>query len=293
MTKQLSQPAILAANPASGRSLVFRLALEADPRPAIRSLAQGFDPNWGVVGLGEPLVRTLGTEVPGLRSFPALAGPGCAIPSTQQALWIYLGARERGAIFDRSERVVALLGGRLVLDDAMDTFAYGGRDLTGYEDGTANPSAEDSVAVALVPTGDGVAGSSFAAVQRWVHDLGRFCAHPRDERDLMIGRRHSDNEEIDDAPPSAHVKRTAQEEFDPPAFLVRRSMPWAGAREQGLEFIAYGRTLDLYERQLRRMAGSDDGIADALFRFSRPITGGYYWCPPLRSGQLDLSRLGL
>jgi putative iron-dependent peroxidase len=128
-------------------------------------------------------------------------------------------------------------------------------------------------------------------VQRWVHDLERFRAFSRGERDLIIGRRHRDNEEIADAPPSAHVKRTAQEEFDPPAFVVRRSIPWASAREQGLEFIAYGSSLNRFERQLRRMAGLDDGITDALFRFSRPITGGYYWCPPIAGGRLDLAHL--
>lgn len=43
---------------------------------------------------------------------------------------------------------------------------------------------------------------------------------------------------------------------------------------------------------MRRMAGLEDGIVDALFRFSRPTSGGYYWCPPLREGHLDLSALG-
>jgi len=38
----------------------------------------------------------------------------------------------------------------------------------------------------------------------------------------MFGRRRDDNEEIADAPPSAHVKRTAQESFEPEAFVLRR-----------------------------------------------------------------------
>jgi putative iron-dependent peroxidase len=46
------------------------------------------------------------------------------------------------------------------------------------------------------------------------------------EQDHAVGRRRSDNEELDDAPESAHVKRTAQESFEPEAFVVRRSMPW-------------------------------------------------------------------
>ena len=75
--------------------------------------------------------------------------------------------------------------------------------------------------------------------------------------------------------------------------MVRRSMPWATVWGQWLEFIAYGRSLDAYERVMRRMTGLDDGTVDALFSFSRPVTGGYYWCPPVRSGKLDLRLLGL
>jgi putative iron-dependent peroxidase len=89
------------------------------------------------------------------------------------------------------------------------------------------------------------------------------------------------------------VKRTAQETFTPTAFMVRRSQPWATDRGEGLEFIAYAASLDPFEHMLRRMAGLEDGISDALFRFSRPLTGGYYWCPPVAGGRLDLSLAGV
>ena len=75
--------------------------------------------------------------------------------------------------------------------------------------------------------------------------------------------------------------------------MVRRSMPYINRREKGLLFIAYGESLDRYERVLRRMAGLDDGIVDGLFRFSRPATGSYYWCPPVAGGRVDLSSVGL
>jgi putative iron-dependent peroxidase len=294
MAQQFSQPGILASTPICGRSMVFRIAHAVDPRPALARLRDGFNPDWGVVGLGEPLVRALGYEIPGLRSFPALSGSACAIPSTQQALWILLRGQTPSELFDLSERIKPLTDSVFILDDAMDTFTYaGGRDLTGYEDGTANPSPEESPAVALVASGEGLAGSSFVAVQRWEHDLARFRTHSQAQRDFMIGRSIETNEELDDAPASAHVKRTAQEEFEPQAFMARRSMPWATAQAQGLEFIAYGSSLDPFEQVLHRMAGLDDGITDALFTFSRPVTGGYYWCPPVRSGRLDLSHLGM
>ncbi len=287
MNAKASQPGILATVPPCGRSMTFRLAHEADPRPALARLREGFDPGWGVVGLGEPLIRALGRAVPGLRAFPALAGPACSVPSTQSALWLFLRGAERGRLFDAGEQAKTLLAPAFVLEDALDTFLYaGGRDLTGYEDGTENPRDEAAVEAALAAD-----GASFAAVQRWVHDLAHFNRHAPAERDDIFGRRHADNEELGEAPESAHVKRSAQESYEPPAFMLRRSMPWAAAHEQGLEFIAFGRTLDAFEQVLRRMAGLEDGIVDALFRFSRPLTGGYYWCPPVKAGRLDLTPL--
>ena len=77
----------------------------------------------------------------------------------------------------------------------------------------------------------------------------------------------SDNEELEDAPESAHVKRTAQEDFEPEAFVVRRSMPWADANSEGLEFVAFGASLDAYEAQLTRMSGLEDGTVDCAFPF--------------------------
>jgi putative iron-dependent peroxidase len=41
------------------------------------------------------------------------------------------------------------------------------------------------------------------------------------------------------------------------------------------------------------MVGNEDGTSDALFRFTRPITGSYFWCPPLKNERLDLLALGL
>jgi len=130
-------------------------------------------------------------------------------------------------------------------------------------------------------------------VQRWAHDLKRFGEFSGSQRDAIIGRRRDTNEELKDAPESSHVKRTAQETYTPPAFMLRRSMPWAGTHDQGLEFIAYVESISRFDRMMRRMVGLEDGIADGLFKFSRALTGGYYWCPPIQSGRLDLSYLGL
>ena len=167
-----------------------------------------------------------------------------------------------------------------------------GRDLSGYVDGTENPTGDAAAQAALVDAASAsLAGSSFVAVQQWLHDLDSFEAHPAPHRDNIIGRTQEDDVELDDAPPSAHVKRTAQESFIPEAFVLRRSMPWAEEEHMGLMFVAFGKSFDAFEALLERMIGLEDGIPDALFSFTRPLTGAYYWCPPMRDGKLDLDAL--
>ncbi|PFH12544.1 putative iron-dependent peroxidase [Collimonas sp. PA-H2] len=293
VTADLAQPGILQPLPPLGRSLTFRL-VGPDPRAALLRLRDTFEADWGIVGLGLPLIQALDQHVAGLRAFPALDGVGCSAPSTQQALWILLRGDDRSTLFERSAQLVALLAEALVLDNSQDTFRYrDSRDLTGYEDGTENPQDNAAVDAALVAEGAGRQGASFVAVQRWIHDLSRFRGFPAAQRDATIGRRIKDNEEIEDAPESAHVKRSAQESFTPEAYMVRHSMPWDNGMQQGTEFIAFGESSDRYENVLRRMLGHEDNIVDALFSFSQPVTGGYYWCPPRLGQRLDLQALAL
>jgi putative iron-dependent peroxidase len=68
-------------------------------------------------------------------------------------------------------------------------------------------------------------------------------------------------------------------------------MPWIDGGRAGLMFVAFGASFDAFEAQMRRMAGVDDGVIDALFRYTRALTGTYYWCPPTKRGKLDLSRI--
>ena len=53
--KSRAQPGILAPAPPNGRSATYRVAMETDPRPALKKLQRGFKPAWGVVGIGAPL----------------------------------------------------------------------------------------------------------------------------------------------------------------------------------------------------------------------------------------------
>ncbi|EJM77792.1 Dyp-type peroxidase [Pseudomonas sp. GM55] len=288
------QPGILATPvPPQARHMFFALESVAALPTALDNLQGLVDGKSVVVGFGESLVKALDRQIDGLRVFPALTGVGVDNPSTQHALWCWLHGADRGELLNRSNAFVAALAPAFRLVQVNETFRHmSGHDLTGFEDGTENPHDQAAVTAAVVGEGaDGTVGGSFAAIQQWQHDLKGFHGLSADEKDNIMGRRLSDNEEIDDAPVSAHVKRTAQESFAPEAFVVRRSMPWIEGDRAGLMFLAFGFSLDAFEAQLRRMSGLEDGITDGLYRISRPITGGYYWCPPLKDGRLDLRAL--
>jgi putative iron-dependent peroxidase len=280
--------------PEHARHLFFDVLPGVDIRAALKALAAVCDGEATVLGIGEPVAQALRVNVPGLRAFPELPQAKPPIPASQNALWLWLRDGVPGDLLRRGHQLEALAAPAFALKQAIVSFRHEDcRDLTGYEDGTENPEGEAAIAAATATgQGAGLDGSSYAAVQQWLHDFGSFDALTQEEQNDSFGRDRVSNAEIDDAPESAHVKRTAQEDFDPEAFVVRRSMPWVAGEAAGLVFLAFGQSFDAFEAQLRRMTGHDDGITDALFRFTRPLTGGYYWCPPIRSGTTDLAALG-
>ncbi len=286
----LAQPRVLALPSSPALFLTLRQDSAEDPLPAVLRLRDGLDLDTSVLGLGQPLVAALGAEIPGLRGFLPLAGRGVSWPATQGALWLALYGQDPGQLLHEARRLLGLLGSGFAVDDSVSAYQYAeGRDLSGFLDGTANPEGEAAVEAALVDGAPGLAGGSFASTQRWIHDLDALARMSQAARDQMIGRRVSDNEEMEDAPESAHVKRTAQEEV---GFLLRRSMPWGSVDQAGLVFLAYSRDPDTFVAHGRRMVGLADGVVDALYQLTRPVTGGLYWCPPVHAGRVDLRALG-
>lgn len=262
---------------------------------AMQDLTKLVDGERTVVGIGASLLQALGVIIEGMRVFPAMSGPGFEIPSTPAALWCWLRGDDRGELYHASRQIEQRLRPVFELGQVLDGFMYSNsRDLSGYEDGTENPQGGDAIRVAIVAgQGPAMDGSSFVAVQQWQHDLDMLQDKSPAEQDDIIGRHRHDNEEFASAPASAHVKRAAQESFEPNAFILRRSTPWVEGTAAGLQFVAFGKSFTAFEQILKRMVGEEDGITDALFSFTRPLSGAYFWCPPMQKGKLNLSLLGV
>jgi len=289
------QAGILADIPPFSRYLTFSLQETDELQNCLQEVAKLVDGENLVFGLGQSVLDGLGSTIPGMRILPASSTSGIEIPSTPQALWCWFRGNDRGEIYHQSRLICSLLSPAFALVDSTDSFTFDrNRDLSGYEDGTENPQGEDALNAAIVQQqGSGLNGSSFVAVQKWQHNFTAWDNMSTQQQDDSIGRHVSDNDEFDEAPESAHVKRTAQESFKPEAFILRRSMPWVDGMSGGLIFVAFGHSFDAFEAILNRMNGNEDGVPDALFSFTRPLNGCYFWCPPMHNGELNLSALGL
>ena len=132
------------------------------------------------------------------------------------------------------------------------------RDLTGFIDGTANPTTLEAPAAALVPDdGPGAAGSH-VLVMRWVHDLRAFDAQPIADQERVFGRTKWDSVEMepDAKPATAHIARVEIEDAAGDELpIYRRSVPYGTVEEAGLYFVAFSADRARLDRMLGRMFG--------------------------------------
>ncbi len=268
-------------------ALPERLAeLDPNERPAKLAVTIGIGPElWDVLSPGR--------RPHGLRPFRALEANGRRAPSTGGDVLLHVTSSLRDLTFDLVLEARTKLGERVdVVEDVAAFRRKDARDLTGFIDGTENPTGDERAAWALVGDDDpAFAGGSYVFTQRWVHDLAKWSRLAVAEQEDVIGRRKPDSEELPDElkPPTSHAARSNLVVDDEELKIVRQSLPYGNASEAGLFFIAYCRTPDIPEQMLARMMGtSGDGLADRLTEFSRAVSGAHFFAPSLPV----LSRLG-
>ena len=122
---------------AAAHALVSGLADLREPRTTIGGVNL-------VVGLRPELWRDIGDAAPdGLHGFDRpVAGPdGFAMPATQHDAVLWLAGSAYDVVFDVARRAIAALGAVAVVADETSSWPYQhDRDLTGFIDGTENPS---------------------------------------------------------------------------------------------------------------------------------------------------------
>lgn len=202
---------------------------------------------------------------------------GFVMPATQHDALLWLSGSSYDVIFDVAHQTIADL--RTVASVAEETSSWPyrhDRDLTGFIDGTENPTLVDAAEVALIPEGQTGAGGTILLLQRWVHDTAKWESLSVKNQELVIGRVKLDSVELGDKPTDSHVARTDQDQFGK---IFRRNMPYGTVTNHGTMFVGFSADQRRLSRMLESMAGLVTGMRDALTDYTRPLTGAYYFVP--------------
>jgi putative iron-dependent peroxidase len=210
-----------------------------------------------------------------------VVGPdGFRMPATQRDAWIWVSGGARTPVFDATAALTAALAPVATVASELGGWVYQqDRDLTGFIDGTENPSAFAAPEI-VAPGGAG----SIVLVQVWEHDSAGLDAMTIAEQESMMGRTKSDSIEFaeDVMPPTSHVSRTSVTSVEGDELrILRRNTAYGTPTKHGTVFVGFGADRARLQLMLDRMAGVLDGLRDALTRVTTPLTGGYYYVPSL------------
>jgi putative iron-dependent peroxidase len=202
---------------------------------------------------------------------------GFVMPATQHDALVWLSGSAYDVLFDMARSVVHDLAGLASLGEETSSWPYRhDRDLTGFVDGSENPTLLDAPMDALLPEGLPGAAGSVLLLQKWKHKTAEWEALPVDQQERIMGRTKLDSVELENKPSDSHVARTDQDEF---GNIFRRNMPYGNVEDHGTVFVGFSAEQKRLSRMLDSMAGLVTGTRDALTRYTQPLTGSYYFVP--------------
>lgn len=199
------------------------------------------------------------------------------MPSTQHDALVWLSGSTYDVLFDMARSVVKDLAGQASLADETSSWPYRhDRDLTGFVDGSENPTLLDAPSAALFPEGVPGAAGSVLLLQKWKHKTAEWEALPTEQQERIMGRTKLESIELENKPADSHVARTDQDVF---GNIFRRNMPYGDVEDHGTMFVGFSADQKRLSRMLESMAGLVNGTRDALTRFTQPLSGSYYFVP--------------
>jgi putative iron-dependent peroxidase len=246
------------------------------------------------MGFGSPIFGTLGkldVMPPGLRLMPGWDGDAFTPADAQADVLVQVACDHRGVLNTVERDIRRLLAPAFAIRDHEVGFGMtGSRGLLGFVDGTGNPHGDAAALAAFIGDEDPAReGGSFMVFRKIVEDLDDWERLSVDEQERSIGRRKADSAPYDppeSTPATSHRAKSSAAGPHGDIEMLRRSYPFAGRDEAGLLFICFVRDLDQFEVIKTQMAsaknvdGSAPGV-DAIHQRSKPVSGGYYYVPPV------------
>jgi putative iron-dependent peroxidase len=292
----VAQSGIFALGTSSHSYLEFDLHQQSDPLQLVQIIANLEEPRMttGGVNLVVGFRPSLWTQV-APDEMPAETKDfeqeihgvdGYTMPATQHDLWVWVAGHAYHTIFDVSRAAIDALAPVAHLASEVAGWTYKeNRDLTGFIDGTENPPLSEAPEVALIPDDSPGAGGSVVLIQKWMHDAPAFEALSVEKQEKVIGRTKEASIELDEEVRGAqsHVSRTVIEVDGVERHIFRRNTPFGTATEHGTMFIGFSCEQYRLARMLARMAGAEDGVRDALTRYTTAVSGAYYFVPSIEA----------
>lgn len=281
------QTGIFSLGTASHAYLEFDLLPTADPRAAAALVAALHEPRTTmggvnlVAGFRPSLWAAVAADAApaGLHGFDQpLVGPdGTTLPATQHDVVIWLTGSGYDVIFDLSRSVlIGLLKVARLAHEMVGWPYHHDLDLTGFIDGTENPTIIEAMDAVVIPPGIPGAGGSVLLLQEWEHDAIAWETLPVARQEAIIGRRKADSIELDPRPPTSHVTRTDQDVFGK---ILRRNVAYGTLSQHGTIFSGFSREQRTLQAMLESMIGVGGKPRDALTTATRAISGSYYFVP--------------
>jgi putative iron-dependent peroxidase len=206
---------------------------------------------------------------------------GFVMPATQHDAVLWISGGSYDVVFDAARAAIEALAGVATVGEETSSWSYHhDLDLTGFIDGTENPSLIEALQVVVVPAGSPGAGSSVLLLQKWQHDAVAWESLAVDDQEQVIGRRKVDSVELDPKPVDSHVASTDQDTFGK---ILRRNMAYGTVTDHGTMFVGFAAAREPLQTMLESMAGVKTGTRDALTRFTKPVSGAYYVIPSIDS----------
>ncbi|MBV8373958.1 MAG: Dyp-type peroxidase, partial [Candidatus Eremiobacteraeota bacterium] len=201
-------------------------------------------------------------------------------------IWVWFSASGYDAVFDMGAAAMRALAPYAKLVREQRGWVYhGNRDLTGFEDGTKNPTLDVVPEIVVIPARQPGAGGSVLLYQIWSHRTDdAFADLSQNVQEAVIGRTKPDSIEFDDEhmPSDSHVSRTTVKLDGKEQKIFRRNVAYGTVSEHGTLFVGFAALQSSLQLMLEQMAGID-GPRDALTKFTTPLTGAYYFIPSAQS----------
>jgi porphyrinogen peroxidase len=264
-----------------GPELVQAVSRLREPRTTMGgvNLVAGFRPElWR-----STVPDSLPPDVTGFNA-PIAGVGGFTMPATQHDAVLWISGSAYDVVFDVARQAMAALHGFATVAEETSSWPYHhDRDLTGFIDGTENPTLVEAPEVALIQDSTPGAGGSILLLQKWTHDARAWESLPASRQEAVMGRAKQDSAELDPKPGDSHVARNDQDQFGK---IFRRNMPYGTVTDHGTMFVGFSSDQRRLSAMLESMAGVHDGIRDALTFFATPLTGAFYFIPSLAAMRL-------